>query len=308
MSAYPDTSLPLDPPTAPAVVSEPRPLYWSVRREIWENRSVYIAPLVVAGIVLFVCLISTAVGVAKGRRSGPGADPAKQYSAVRKTFQMAPAPIMMTTILVGFFYCLDALYGERRDRSILFWKSLPVSDRTAVLSKASIPIVVLPAIAYALSVVVQLVLLFESTILLTLSGESPVLVWGQLRFFEGLVIMFYGLAAHALWFTPIYGWLLLVSGWAKRAPVLWALLPPLVISAIERMAFNTWYFMKMLQYRMTGAMFEAFALPKGSHNVSRFTQLDPAKFLSAPGLWIGLIFGAACLLAAIRMRRAREPI
>ena len=60
------------------------------------------------------------------------------------------------------FYCLDALYGERRDRSILFWKSLPVSDLTTVLSKASIPIVVLPLLTFAVTVATQLIMLLSA--------------------------------------------------------------------------------------------------------------------------------------------------
>ncbi|MEK6246358.1 MAG: ABC transporter permease, partial [Pseudomonadota bacterium] len=128
-------------------------------------------------------------------------------------------------------------------------------------------------------------------------------------FFQGLLIMLYGLTVHALWFAPIYGWLLLVSAWARRAPILWAVLPLLAVAAVERIMFNTWLFMAMLGYRVTGAMTEAFAL-KGKHggNIDRFSQLDPARFLSAPGLWVGLAFAAAFLAAAVRLRRNREPI
>ena len=66
---------------------------------------------------------------------------------------------MLTAFLVGVFYCLDALHGERRDRSILFWKSLPVSDLTTVLAKASVPCRVLPPRAFALALATQLMLL-----------------------------------------------------------------------------------------------------------------------------------------------------
>ena len=284
-------------------LSEPRPMYWSIRRELWENRSIYLAPLIVAAIVLFATSISTLVMASKMRRV-----PTIDAAAVARPFSMAPAPIMMTTILVGFFYCLDALYSERRDRSILFWKSLPVSDVTTVLSKASIPLVVLPLIAYVLSVITQLVLLQLGSIALIGSGMR---VWTEFRFIPGLLIMFYGLAVHALWFAPIYGWLLLVSAWARRAPVLWALLPPLAISAVEHIVSSKWSFMYMLQYRMTGAMKEGFALgSKSSHdgNINRLSELDPARFLSAPGLWVGLAFAAVCLAAAVRLRRNREPI
>ena len=94
---------------APAAMSQTRPLYWSVRRELWEHRSIYIAPLVVASFALFGSLISM-IGLSERVQAG-------QHAAVFAPLSMAPAVIMFTTFLVGFFYALDALYGERRDRS-----------------------------------------------------------------------------------------------------------------------------------------------------------------------------------------------
>jgi ABC-2 type transport system permease protein len=288
---------------------ETRPLYWSVRRELWENRSIYLAPLIVAAVVLFATALST-IGLPKRMRNLPTVDPAKRHASIAMPYSMAPAPIMLATFIVGFFYCLDALYGERRDRSILFWKSLPVSDRTTVLSKAIVPMVVLPAIAYLLSIVTQVILLMLSNMVLLGRGINPAPLWAEVRFFQGLLIMFYGLAVHVLWFAPIYAWLLLVSAWARRTPVLWAVLPFLAVSAVEKITFNTTLFMHMLQYRVVGAMAEAFvAHPKGARgNINTLSQLDPSRFLSAPGLWVGLIFAAAFLAAAVRLRRNREPI
>lgn len=277
----------------PVMTSATRPMYWSVRRELWENRSVYLAPLFVAAFVLFASFIATlTIGSRKAHSVGP--------------IGMAPAPIMMATILVGFFYCLDALYGERRDRSILFWKSLPVSDRTTVLAKASIPLVMLPLIGFVLSLVTQLLLLPVTIAVSLANGASPGRVWAALP--EPL-LMIYGLTVHALWFAPIYCWLLLVSGWARRAPIMWALLPPLAIAAFERIAFKSNSFMYMLQYRMTGAMKEAFRIKAGdkSGNVE-LSQIDPLNFLLTPGLWVGLIFAIGCLVAAVRLRGKREPI
>jgi len=313
MNSQSDTSqqYPVDSQAvAPARTSETRPLYWSVRRELWENRSIYVAPLLVAAVVLFASLIGT-IGLPRRMRTLPTLDPARQHVVIVRPFSMAPAPIMLATFLVGIFYCLDALYGERRDRSILFWKSLPVSDLTTVLSKASIPLVVLPLIAFVLSMATVVILLFLSTAVLLANGVSPARLWGELRFVQEPVIMLYGLTVHALWFVPIYGWLLLVSAWARRATFLWAVLPLLAVSAVERIAFNTSYFMYMLQYRVMGAMKEAFVFtPKhGSAGIlDQLTQLDPARFLTRPGLWVGLAFGAACLAAAVRLRRNREPI
>jgi len=216
---------------------------------------------------------------------------------------------MFTTILVGMFYCLDALYGERRDRSILFWKSLPVSDRTAVLAKAAVPFVILPAIGFLLSVAVLSVLMALGTVVLVANGLRPAALWAEVGVVSEPLIMLYGLAVHVLWHAPIYGWFLLISAWARRTPFLWAVLPPLALAAFEHLAFQTSSVGGFLRYRLGGAMKLAFILEAGkTGNISRLSQLDLLGFLTTPGLWIGLIAAAAFLVAAARLRRNREPI
>ena len=286
--------------------TQPRPFFWSVRREIWENRSIYMAPLIVAGVVLFATLAGS-FALPKAMRK-IAASPTPDYGRALEHMNMAPAPIMFATFLVAFFYCLDALYGERRDRSILFWKSMPVSDTTTVWSKAAIPFVVLPAIAFALSFLVQILLMHAANSILLMRNISPAPLWREFRFFQGIVIMLYGLAVHVLWFAPIYCWLMLVSAWVKRAPLLWAVMPFLLVAAFETMAFRTNSFMLLLGYRMTGAMHEAF-VPMGKHpDFNRLSHLDPGRFLTAPGLWVGLIFAAICFAGAVHLRRKRDPI
>src|SRR5207247_2680461 len=152
-------------------------------------------------------------------------DPAQQREAIAMPFDIAAALLMLTQLLVGAFYCLDALHGERRDRSILFWKSLPVSDLTTVLSKITIPLAVLPVIAFALVVCVQVIMLLMTSANLLVHGMSPATTFAHFPVFQNWLVMLYGLIAIALWHTPIYGWLLLVSGWARRATFLWAVLP-----------------------------------------------------------------------------------
>lgn len=277
-----------------ATLSPTRPLYWSIRRELWENRSIYLAPLIVMAVVLFGTFMSTLIAAARG----------PEGTAIVKPISMAPAPIMLATFIVGFFYAVEALYGERRERSILFFKSLPVSDMTTVLSKAAIPIAVLPAIALILSAATQLILL-PVAFLGSLSRGASASQLGSLL--PEPVIMVYGMTIHTLWFAPIFCWLLLISAWARRAPILWALLPVMLVAGLERMIFNTWYFMNMLQYRLGGAIREGFATKPGT-NITRFTELTPLNFLSSPGLWVGLLFAAACLVASVRLRRRREPI
>ncbi len=221
--------------------------------------------------------------------------------------------LMFTVFLVGVFYCLDALHGERRDRSILFWKSLPVSDLTTVLSKATVPLVILPLLAFAITICVQLIMLLMTSVVLIFHGVSPATTWTHFSVFQNWIVLLYGLVALALWHAPIYGWLLLVSGWARRATFLWAVLPWLAIFIVEKIAFNPAHFAAMIGRRLTGSFENAFVVVKQPHGavvpvVDRLTQLDPVKFLSSPGLWIGLAFAAAFLTAAVRQRRYRGPL
>src|SRR5712691_510298 len=290
---------------APAAMSAPRPLSWSVRRELWENRSIYIAPLIVAAFQVFGFAIST-IGLADRRRAVLLLDPAHQRAAIEQPYDLAAMMMIFIVFIVGVFYCLDALHGERRDRSILFWKSLPVSDLTTVLSKAIIPLVILPLLAFAITVCVQLIMVLMSSANLLMHGVSPATTWAHFPLFQNWLVLLYGLVAIALWHAPIYGWLLLVSGWARRAIFLWAVLPFIAIEILEKIAFNTSYFAALMNHRLLGWAAEAFAFgPNGRPSIASLTQLTPGRYLSTPGLWIGLAVAAVLLAAAVRLRRYR---
>ena len=300
-------------PIAPAPISETRPLYWSIRRELWENRSIYIAPLAAAALGMLGFLISL-IGLP---RSVSGASTHHPHVSVTGMLAMPYAHvawiIILTGIIVGIFYSLDALYGERRDRSILFWKSLPVSDLTIVLSKAVIPLAILPLLVFAIIVITQTLMLLIGSVVLQLSGVGAAAQWEHLPLFQMWMVWFYGLAAMALWHAPIYGWLLLVSAWARRAAFLWAVLPLIALGAGEKIAFNSLHFTNLLKYRFIGWFLQAFNLdthggPPIDPHFLPLTQITPGRFLASPGLWIGLAVAAGFLAAAVRIRRYREPI
>ena len=298
-------------PSAPLTLSATWPFYWSVRRELWENRSIYMAPLIAAGVVLFGFGM-TAFRLPKLRLNALALEATRRRAAIEMPYDAAAMMIMFTAFIVGIFYCLDALYGERRDRSVLFWKSLPVSDRTTVLSKVFVPLVILPTLTFAITIVTQLSMLLLSTAVLLPSGLAGT-TWNLLPWPRLSMILLYGLVTSALWEAPIFGWLLLVSSWAKRATFLWAVLPWLAISAIEKLAFDTTFFVHMLVGRLTGGFEAGFIVVNYSKDAHvpvayRLTQFDPLKFLSSPGLWIGLLAAAAFLIGAIRLRRCRGPL
>jgi ABC-2 type transport system permease protein len=290
--------------TAPGYSSvTTRPFYWSVWRELWENRSIYIAPLIVSGIILFGSFVG-AFHLPGRRHNALLLDPMHRRAAIEIPYDIAALMLIFTAFIVGLFYCLDALHGERRDRSILFWKSLPVSDFTSVLSKATIPLVVLPLVAFAIIVVTQFIMLLISTAALLPSGLAAT-TWANFNLFQQSLILLYALVAIALWHAPIYGWALLISGWARRATFLYAVLPLLAIGFFEKITFNTSHFASMLKYRLLGFAPEAFAFT--GHTIDS-PQITPVRYLSTPGLWLGLIVAAAFVVAAVRLRRYRGPL
>src|SRR6266513_388885 len=274
-----------------------RPFYWSVVRELWENHSIYIAPSIVAAIILFGSFVGS-FHLAGRRQNALLLDPARRRAAIDMPYDIAAMMLIFTAFIIGVFYCLDALHGERRERSILFWKSLPVSDLTTVLSKVSVPLVVLPLVTFAITVVTQFVMLLISTAALLPSGLATT-TWANFNLFQQSVVLLYGLIAIALWHAPIYGWALLVSGWVRRATFLWAVLPLLAIAFFEKITFNTSHFATILGNRLMGFAPEAFEFQ--AHHPVAIDSLTPGRYLSTPDLWIGLAFAAAFIAAAVRL-------
>jgi len=291
-------------PASIASISPMQTFLWSLRRELWEHRSLYLAPVAVAGLI-FVGFAYSLADLHNKLRTVPGLDPTRQRELIEGPYTFAALLLMFSTMVVGIFYCLDALYGERRDRSVLFWKSLPVSDTTTVLAKAAIPIVVLPLVTFAVTVVTQAAMLLLASARLTGTGLS---VWSQLAFGQMSGILFYHLLlGHGLWYAPFWGWMLLCSAWSRRAPLLWATLPLLALGLVEKIAFNTTHFGGWLGYRfMGGPQADAHRAPPMT--MAGITPAAPLEMLASPGFWFGLALTTAFLVAAIRLRRSRGPV
>jgi ABC-2 type transport system permease protein len=292
---------------APAMESPTRPFYWSIRRELWEYRSIYIAPLAVAAVFLAGFLIST-VRLPQKMRDLAALDASRQQELIQQPYVFAALLIMGATFVVAFFYCLDALQGERRDRSILFWKSLPVSDLTTVLSKAAIALVIIPLLTFAISVVTIWIMYLISTVVLVGSGVGTATLWSRMPLWQlTLTLLNHLVFLHGLWYAPFYCWLLLVSAWARRMAFLWAVIPVLTLHALEKVALNTSHFASILSYRILGAP-SHHALNTGHVSMDPLDTLSPGEFLASPGLWIGLIVAAIFLALTVRLRRYREPM
>jgi ABC-2 type transport system permease protein len=225
-------------------------------------------------------------------------------------------PVLVVTIIVLFFYLLDALYAERKDRSILFWKSMPVSDSATVLSKLFTSMVAVPLWVWAVSLVMGL--LTFVIIALKVSG-TPIAPLGQFHFGAWIVLqltLLQNLLLASLWYAPIAGWLLLVSVWAKRAPFLWAVLPPALVMLFEEIILNTEHVAQLLGYRLTH-YFEAasfgFNVETGAGSQvifdtikNTYEGMSAASLLGEPHLYSGLVVAAVFVLLAIRLRRWRD--
>jgi ABC-2 type transport system permease protein len=164
-------------------------------------------------------------------------------------------------------------------------------------------------------------MLLLSSIVLAMSGVSPSTLWTQLPLAQMDLVLLYTVIVIALWHAPIYAWLLLVSGWARRATFLWAVLPPIAIAVFQAVVFRLFDQMGMPNSevgslpkgRLFGWMSAAFdyQLPGGGQVDPHFvplTQIAVGKFLSSPGLWVGLAFAAGFLALAVSMRRDRESM
>jgi ABC-2 type transport system permease protein len=280
-----------------------RPFYWSVRRELWEHSAIYLAPAAAGAVGLLGFLVST-LWLA---RSVAGAVP--KNDGLMMPYVFTAFAVMMIGFLVTIFYCLGALHGERRDRSIQFWKSLPVSDLTTVLAKMAVPMVAMPVVVLAIIIGAQFVMLVFSTIVVLLNGVDPGRLWARVDMRLMWTVLPYGLLVNSLWMAPVYAWLLLISGWAKRMTFVWALAPPLGLALFERLAFNSTHVMQFIIERVLGGFGEAFSVKgQGKAAIDKFADIDPLHTFSSPHIWGGLAVAGLLLAVIVRLRRSRDPI
>lgn len=219
-------------------------VYWLVKREFWENRGSFLwAPVITGGVMLLLTLMGIITGEVFRMRNGAringinfneitanmDADALRTLGNALDLSILTPA-ILISVVLfvVVFFYCLNSLYEDRRDRSILFWKSLPISDRSTVLSKAICATVLAPAIAILTSVVTGLLILVLAAITASLHGANLwQMLWTLPHPFRMVATMLASIPLYALWALPTVGWLMLCSAWSRSKPFLWALIIPI---------------------------------------------------------------------------------
>ena len=285
-----------------------------VRRELWEHPALWRAPLIIAALLVGTFVIGATMG---GRHVGMHVEgwdgdlsPERQAQAFAVS-QVAPMfPLYLIMVLVLTFYLLDCLYAERRDRTILFWKSLPVSDGLTVLSKFLVAVVVVPLGVLVLAAACHVLLFLVWQLGVATHRLPHVLTWSTVLWFKVEAAMVGSLLLAALWYAPVAAAFLVVSAWARRSPIMWVTLAPIVAMVVE-WRFGTHYVANFLYYRSFG-IWEILGMGHGAR-LERGLTLDAAlgdlNFAGAFGslnLWLGVLAAAALLYAAVRVRRYRD--
>lgn len=303
--------------------------YWItlVRREFWEHRALWMAPLLVAALLIGLTALSGGVHVSADARvevDGRSVDFAQAITPERaeKLFGVLVAGLFvpqLIVVLVGlFFYLLDALYSERKDRSILFWKSLPVSDAHTVAIKALVALLVVPLGVWAISAITSLPIIGVLIGKLAGTAFAPVVQWDTGIWFAVQGAMLAGTLVAALWYAPLAAALLLISAWARRNVFLWAVLPPVALMLLERTTLGTHRVAAFLRYRL-GGFFDAMGMSLGtSERIAGATdrefarlgevyrRLDTTPLLGNIDLWLGVGAAVLMLWLAVQVRRRRD--
>jgi ABC-2 type transport system permease protein len=256
-----------------------------VKREFWEYRSLWIAPLVVAGFFLAAAICAVLFGSHISIRGPAGFGPVDANPVLVGLMGLA-AQVFLVSLITCFVYLLDCLYSERKDRSILFWKSMPVSDASTVLVKFAVAMVIVPVGVYAL-VTVTYGLIYVALALGMPSFAQFAAGTGVGDWFDAQARLLGMITASQLWYAPIAAWFMLASVASRRAPSLIAILPPVALGVAESMLFRTGYIWQFLGDRLR-------------------PQPDLWHALSLPDLWVGLVVAAGMLYMVIRLRRYRD--
>jgi ABC-2 type transport system permease protein len=215
-----------------------------VKREYWENRgALRTTPLVIGALYIAFLLMSIFTTAHFDNEMYTFREAvrllAQQPAEFRATHGhevLLGSSLFFTMVLsfVVFFYLLGSLYDDRKDRSILFWKSLPASDTLTIASKLLTAMVLAPVIFWVTFVLTQIVMAVIASIMVLSVGENPwTLFLSVINPFKAWVLVLASYLAASVWFLPVYGWLLLVSAFAPRIPLLFAVLPPVVLAILQ---------------------------------------------------------------------------
>lgn len=295
-----------------------------IKREIWEHRSIYVTPLAIASIVtlgtlaaiIFASGFAHELDMAIFGATNIAGD-AERRMALTGFFVGTSWLFVLALMVLIVFYSLDSLYAERKDKSILFWRSMPVTDAEAVISKLLTAIFVIPLATFVAMIGTHIInLIITSIWVATKGGDVGHLIWGSVPLFSDWLAALIVIVAGTLWMSPLVGWFLFVSAYTKRSPLLMAFLPLVLIPLIELIFFRSHYFAEtvlgrpasipLLRNMDLGDFFDSDSLHVSDQMASLLGHLDVARFISSPSVWAGIVACGLLTTGAIYVRRFRD--
>jgi ABC-2 type transport system permease protein len=315
---------------------------WLVKREYWENKGGFFwAPTIISLLMVLFLIIGVggsmfiadsgnlfidgekAVNISDWSSTVTQEEKQELAKGMMFSTLLVSIPVLITFSFVVFFYCISTLYDDRRDRSILFWKSLPTSDSNTVLSKVFSAVVTAPIIAIIFSLIVFYISAF---IVMGATAYYKInlfgIVFSSSNFYTTGLGFFALIPVYILWSLPTIGYLLMVSAWARRVPFVWAVGLPVIgatmitiVTATLKLNFDydvLWaYVGRLLLSIVPGSWFGALAwedrLPSDENfNSASDMILASYSVLSSPHLWIGVVAGIAMIFVAIKLRGRRD--
>lgn len=299
-----------------------------IKREVWEHRSIWITPAAVAFVVTFGAIAIVIMVAAFGETINPEIEKIADATIPDVIRRAALAGILLvnTSVFViamwflTIFFCLDALYAERKDKSILFWRSLPITDAETVVSKLLTAAIAIPVATMAAVIVSHLLNLIIMSVWLSTEGVNPFrFVWGAVPLFDTWTAVFVFLLAIPIWLAPLLGWFLFISAWAKRGPFLRAVLPIAILPILEYILFKSWNLGLAIVNRLaieTMPIYDINEFASGfdeddlhsllEQDISLVSLLDVSGFVTSVEVWAGLLVCGLFITAAIYVRRYRD--
>ncbi len=332
-----------------APVAAPHPTHkfkLLLRREFWEHKGGFFwAPIIAGGISVVLALMAllvAEVGARKAISAGKFHGDSIQINGLNFSHitdrmsasdleqwgKAVDASLLVSSLwpyivlgFVVFFYCLGALYDERKDRSVLFWKSLPVSDRDTVLSKAASALIVAPVIATGAAVATMFAFGLVVTLVMPMHGLNPfTFYWGVGNPLEVAGTLVASIPVYAMWALPTVGWLMLCSAWARTKPFLWAVMIPVFagifvawFDVMNVFNLDTGWFWQHIVLRALTSVFPGMWMTAQDMHIDNPADFDALSHIQSmysvfatPQMWIGAAAGIAMIVAAIRLRRWRD--
>jgi len=295
-----------------------------LKREYWENKvSIIKVPVLLGFTLIAFTILSMLLGF--------------NQLDININTHITPhiAKMACTTILLGVstvfnivlliaisYYSLSALFEERKDRSILFWKSLPLSETNMVFAKLITALVVTPVATWVVMMFTSIIALLLATISLTLTGNPTLALWQAGTIFSSWGHIFLRLCLQSLGIFPMVAWFMLCSAYAKRSPFLLAIIIPIVLVILEKMLlpfyalghFVSYQFQHLFIYwhsELSHYVTKAHQLSGPGSIITQGISIKGAAFanfhglLTSPYYWISASIGIIFIAIAIVLRNTR---